>query len=284
MTHSFRVGELLCRVVSDGELVYPTSALIVDAPQEELEALLRQHGVSVEQMSVPYDCLLVETGRHRVLLDTGAGPLAPSTGKLMENLREAGVEPESIDVVGLSHGHADHIGGISDAEGKPTFPKARFVMWKGEWDFWTAESTLEKLARCELYHLGELEQMIGAWARRYLPAIEDRVERIEWATEIVPGIQAIPAFGHTPGHGAFVVSSGGEELLFVGDALVHPIHVAQPSWGTVFDLSRAEAAATRRSLLERAAAKNSLVMGYHWPYPSLGRVMARGMGWRWDAG
>jgi len=132
-THRFKVGNFECMAVSDGTFAYPDHSFFVNAPKERLEQVLREHNIQPGKIITPWTCLLVNTGRQRVLVDTGGGPeatrLVPSVGKLLQNLEAEGIEPGDIDVVILTHGHPDHIGGNTDAEGKPAFPKARYVMW-----------------------------------------------------------------------------------------------------------------------------------------------------------
>ena len=165
-----------------------------------------------------------------MLVDTGAGGLAPTTGKLIPNLRAEGITPEDIDRVILTHGHPDHIGGNLNSEGKPAFPKARFVMWKDEWDFWTSEQAEQKLDE-------HVRKRQIAFALKNLPPIQDRLDLVDRETEIVPGIRAVAAPGHTLGHMALAVSSGGEQLLSVSDAFLHPIHVEQPDWYAAVDFA-----------------------------------------------
>jgi glyoxylase-like metal-dependent hydrolase (beta-lactamase superfamily II) len=112
--------------------------------------------------------------------------------------------------------------------------------------------------------------------------LKNHLELIEGEHEIVPGIYAIPAPGHTPGHLALVISSGTEQLLHVADAILDPLYVQHPDWRTVFDLSEAQASRTRAALLDRAAGRNTLVFGFHFPYPGFGRVNRNGNRWSWE--
>ena len=136
----FNIGTFECIAVSDGTHTYapptfppPAVLLFANAPRERLEETLRKHnlypGQWVEWVS-PYICLVVNTGEHRVLVDTGAGGLEPSTGKLIQNLKAVGIAPEDIDTVIITHAHPDHIGGITDIEGRLAFPNAKYVMWQ----------------------------------------------------------------------------------------------------------------------------------------------------------
>jgi glyoxylase-like metal-dependent hydrolase (beta-lactamase superfamily II) len=283
--YHFKVGAFECTAVSDGTLTYappifppPTTLLFANAPKERLDEILRQHNLQAERWAEwisPYICLVVNTGEHRVLVDTGAGGLAPSTGRLLENLRASGTAPESIDTVILTHGHPDHIGGNIDAEGKPAFPNARYVMWKAEWDFWTSGEAEQKLHE-------EIREVLVTSARKNLPPIQDRLELVDREGEIMPGISAVAAPGHTPGHMAVAISSGGEELLCVADAILHPVHVEQPQWFAAVDFAPEQVVTTRRSLLSRAAAENALVLAFHFPFPGMGHVVAKGEGWEWQ--
>jgi glyoxylase-like metal-dependent hydrolase (beta-lactamase superfamily II) len=154
-------------------------------------------------------------------------------------------------------------------------------MAESEWDFWTsAHPDLRGLRVGE-----DVKSGIESTARKCLPALRHQVELIARETEIVPGIRAIAAPGHTPGHLALLLSSEGRQLLNLGDAAVHPLHLEHPEWQNGFDLEPGRALAARRGLLERAAAEEMHVMAFHFPFPSVGRVAARSAGgWEWTPG
>jgi len=283
--YHFKVGAFECMAVSDGTLTYtpptfppPTTLLFSNAPRGDLEHTLRQHNIQPEHWTEwisAYICLLVNTGEHRVLVDTGADGLDPNTGKLLQNLQAEGIAPEDIDMVILTHCHPDHIGGNTLDEGKLAFPNARFAMWKDEWDFWTSEEAEVKLDE----HVREV--LLGV-ARKNLPPIQDRLDLIEREGEILPGIQAIAAPGHTPGHMALVISSGREQLLYISDTVLHPIHLEQPEWCAAVDFAPDQVVATRRRILNRAAAEKALVLAFHFPFPGLGHIVQKGDGWEWQ--
>jgi glyoxylase-like metal-dependent hydrolase (beta-lactamase superfamily II) len=279
----FMVGDIECTAVADGTLDYTADALFTNAPKESVEQVVREHELQPEEIPLSFTGLVINTASHRVLVDTGLGAgVVPSAGGLLENLRAEGIGPEDIDTVILTHGHLDHIGGNADAQGNLTFPKARYVMWKEDWDFWTSESTLDKLDAGQLYGAPELDAMIGASARQNLPPLLDQIDIIERETEIVAGVHAIPAPGHTPGHMGLLISSGDEQALHLADTVLHPIHLERPEWYPLYDLQQEQAASTRRQLLDRAAAENALVLSYHFPFPSLGYLSQKDKGWQWE--
>jgi glyoxylase-like metal-dependent hydrolase (beta-lactamase superfamily II) len=153
------------------------------------------------------------------------------------------------------------------------------VIWKKEWDFWTSEN----IDLAGLNIPGEVKALLIDTARKSLPPIKAQTDLLEREMEIVPGVHAVFAPGHTPGHMALIISSGRMQLLALADVVLHPMHLEHPSWQTVFDFDQDSAAKTRRELLDRAAADQAKVMAYHFPFPSLGQVVSRGQGgWRWE--
>lgn len=284
--YRFRLGSFECIAVSDGTLTYappnfppPAILLFANAPSDSLEQTLREHDLTSEQWAEwisPYICLVVKTGEHRVLVDTGADGLGPNTGRLLQNLQAEGVAPEDIDMVIMTHGHPDHIGGNTDVKGKPAFPNARYVMWKDEWDFWTsgqAERMLDEHSR----------EVLMKFALGNIPPIQGQLELVDHETEIVPGIHAIAAPGHTPGHMALAISSQDDQLLCISDTVLHPIHVEYPEWCAAVDLVPEQLVATRQKLLNRAATEQALVLAFHFPFPGLGRVVPKGEAWQWQS-
>jgi len=274
----FSVGEIQCIAMNDGTLSYPTSWFFSNVPQEQLEGSLRDHNLPLNQVVTPYTCLFVNTGQDKVLIDTGADGLAATTGDLLKNLMAEGITPEEITTVVLTHAHPDHIGGVLDTNGKAAFPNARYVMSKTEWGFWTSDPDLRDACLDK-----EMKDLLVGCARKNLPPLKECIELLDGQQEVVPGVYAIPAPGHTPGQIALVLSSSNAQLLHIADSVLHPMHLEYPAWRNVFDLNENQAANTRRRLLDRAAAEQMNVLAYHFPFPGLGHVMNRGNSWRWES-
>ena len=269
MPEEIRIGDLRCRILSDGELQYQRDWVFRSADPTEV----------AEELSLPYTCLLIEGPRNKVLVDAGAGGFAPTTGRLPNSLAEAGVRPDEIDTVIVTHGHVDHIGGLRDADGGPAFPAARHVMASEEWRFWTSE--LIDLSPLDVPE--ELRSVLIETARRCLPSLQPSLELVDDEKEIAPGVTVIPAPGHTTGHLAVLIHSGKQQMLHLTDAVIHPLHLKHPGWGAPFDLLPDVAESTRERLLDRAAADEALVSATHFSPSRPGRL-SRGVSgdWLWN--
>ncbi len=275
--HRFKVGTIECIAVSDGTFAYPTDTFVANAPPERFEQELRDRNLPANEVISPYTCLFINTGTNKLLVDTGAG-FAPTNGKLLENLAAIGVAPADIDTVILTHGHADHIGGTADSTGTTLFPNARYVMTSTEWDFWNQEDpNLNPMPADE-----HLKHLLIDFAHAKLPPIRKQLDLIDHETEIVPGIHAIPAPGHTPGHIALSISSGNKQLIHIADTVLHPILMEHPEWAPAVDLIAEQSLATKRRILDRAASDQALVLAFHFPFPGLGRVIPKGNAWEWQ--
>jgi len=274
-TFHFKVGRLDCFAVNDGFGIYPNPAriLFAGAPEESLTKVLKEHNIQLEEWSEwlsPFICLLIRTDQNLVLVDTGYGVVdfMPSAGKLVQNLQTLSITPQDVDTVILTHGHRDHLYGVTDdATNQVIFSKARHVMWRGEWEFRNSKEGVE---------------LDDGDASRKLLAIAGQLDLIDSEVEIVPGVQAISAPGHTPGHMALAILSEGEQLLDLVDAVGHPIHLEQPQWSMLVDHQPDVAESTRRALLERAAAEQARILAYHFDFPGLGYVQGQQNEWKWQ--
>lgn len=269
--HRFSVGEIECASLSDGSWDYPLTNLFANVPLEQIQEALLQRNLPVDYITTPYTHLYVNTGEHRLLVDTGAGEyLAPRTGKLLHSMAAAGIDPTAIDTIVITHAHPDHIGGALDDKGKPVYAGASYFIAKEEWSFWFSGASMK--APEKFVH----------FARRVLGSLQDRLHLLEGEAQVVPGIHVIPAPGHTPGHIAVEVSTADASLLYIGDTALHPLHLEYPEWYSIYDTLPEESAATKRRIFDRAASQKTLVMAQHFaPFPSLGTVIRKRGGWLW---
>ena len=279
-TIRFRVGSFSCIAIQDDAPRYPIGMFLTNLAKEQYEPGLLQRGEDPQQMELPYTCLFIDTGRERLLVDTGKGVdrLRPTSARLPALLRAEGIEPHEIGTVILSHGHPDHIGGTLNEAGQPAFPNARYVMFRKEWDFWMSNPSLAELPVDESFKKGML-----ASAQKNLPGVQAQLDVVDPDTQIVPGIIAIAAFGHSPGQMGLDISSGEHRLLFVADAVVHPLHLQYPEAIGMTDHLPSQMVETRISLLEKAAREKSLVSTSHFAFPGLGYVVPKGKRWEWKA-
>ena len=271
-TYRFKLGHFECICLMDGSVNYPLGHLFANVPKAQVEEALRGRNLPIDYITTPYTHLYVSTGEHQVLVDMGAGNLAPSTGRLAHNIQAAGIELADIGTVIITHAHPAHIGGALDREGRPVYENARYFLWQAEWNFWTSEIALAKASERHV-----------ALARQNLEPIRDRLSLLDRECDIVPGVRVVPAPGHTPGHTVVSVSSGDECLLYISDTAFHPLHLEHPDWTPIYDINPEKAEISKRAVFDRAAQEKALVVGQHFsPFPSLGHVVKKGAGWQWQ--
>jgi glyoxylase-like metal-dependent hydrolase (beta-lactamase superfamily II) len=279
--YRFKIGRFNCISVSDGTYDYDPMHLFPDLKGDQVKEILRNHDLQTEKIVSPYTFLFVDTGKHKILCDMGAGKLGPDTGKLLKTLKLADVRPEDIDTIFITHAHPDHIGGTLNEEGKPNYPNARYYMWKDEWDFWFSEEAFKKVI--EHYSTILQPEVFMKVAHGQLGPIREYIELLTEESEVMPGVNVLATPGHTPGHIAISFLSEGEELFFIGDAIIFPFLIEQPDLRPIFDILPDKANITKRWLCDLLAEKKAWVLAQHFsPFPSLGHIVKKGEGWHWQ--
>lgn len=263
-THRFTVGDFVCVAFCDADQVRDGYGLFPNIAPDTLKQGFADAEYQADALKFSINILYIKTPEHSILVDTGLGA---GMSNLPESLLMAGIELNKIDTVIITHGHGDHIGGIIGADGTPTFPKAKYAIWKDEWEHWLGEAT-------------KPENPNPSSQKNLLP-IQDKVILIEEDGEIVPGVQAIHAPGHTMGHIALLIASKNDKLLHIVDAAHHPVQLAHPEWSPGFDVRPDVSAETRKHLFERAADEKLLMMAYHFAFPGAGYVERDGSAFKW---
>lgn len=268
-----QLGQFEITALYDGAIELNTQ-LLKNTTASDLNRLLSRKFVGNPKMQTAVNAYLINTGAHLVLVDTGAAKLfGPSLGYLLQNMKAAGYEPTQVDMVLITHLHPDHIGGLVNAGGQPLFPKARIMVSRMDNDFWLSQKVADGAPKKDQQYF----KMARDIAAPYLAS--GRWKTFTEGSVLVPGIQAVKAHGHTPGHTAYAVESEGQKLLIWGDLVhAHAVQFAKPGVSIEFDIDQKQAIATRRGIMKAMAASKSLVAGMHLPFPGMGHVRADGKG------
>ncbi|MBI2309136.1 MAG: MBL fold metallo-hydrolase [Rhodocyclales bacterium] len=268
-----QLGQFEITALFDGAIELDAK-LLKNATPTDLRRLLARMFVGDPKMQTAVNAYLINTGKHLVLVDTGAAKLfGPSLGYVLQNMKAAGYDPAQVDTVVVTHLHGDHMGGLNDAGGKPVFPKARVMVPRGDHDFWLSQETAEKAPE----GMKPFFKMARDTAAPYQTA--GQWQTFADGAELVPGVRAVKANGHTPGHTAYAVESAGQKLLIWGDLVhAHAVQFAKPGVSIEFDVDQKQAIATRRAIMKAMATSKTLVAGMHLPFPGIGHVRAEGGG------
>lgn len=268
-----KLGDIEITAVLDGYVPLNAQAFLAGDPAQ-MRQLLAAAGQS-ENLPTSVNAFVVNTKDRTYLLDTGTGAntaFGPTLGRLEANLKAAGIEPGQIDAVILTHAHPDHHEGLLTAEKTARFANAELVLHEAEYAFWHDDGILNQAP-------AEVKPFFAS-ARGALAPYAARTRKVK-AGEVAPGIALEHAPGHTPGHSILRLASGSEQLLLVGDCIHNvTLQTAQPEIAFVFDTDGRQAAASRRRVLDMAAADRLVVSGAHIPFPGFGRVTKEGNGYR----
>ena len=275
-SYHFRVGDIRATVLSDGLIGGPPRIYASDAPEADLQTVLRRAFLPTDHLTLNLNTLLIETGGRRILLEAGAGAtMGPHGGRIVANLAAIGLTPSDIDVIVVSHTHPDHVGNLRGGDGGKAFPHATVFAPKADWDFFVkGEPDLSYMPVP-----ADFRNRFGAAIKRSLEPVTATVELYEPGREIVPGLTTIAAAGHTPGMVAFLIDSGSDQLLLTADLAYHPVVNIDRPWRP--DRDKEAALAARRRIFDRAAAEQMMVLGFHYPFPGLGRMLKIDDGYAW---
>lgn len=270
--YRLQLGDFEITALFDGTLDLPVDKLLQQPAPNTLKAL--QHAYLGVPLETSVNAYLINTGSKIVLVDTGAsGLFGPTLGRVLDNLKASGYSPEQVDEVVITHMHGDHIGGTA-AGGKANFPNATLRLDKRDADFWLAPEQVAK---------DEGAKAIAANVKAYADA--GRFKPFEGnpaGVEIVPGVKAYPAYGHTPGHSNYVAESKGQKMMFWGDLMhVAAVQFAQPGVTVQFDSDPKAAAPAREKAYAAAAMDGYYVAVTHVSFPGIGKLRADGKGYDW---
>lgn len=272
--HEFHIGTFTAMALRDGNVEFPNdnSVFGVGLTPGDVAEVLSAAGLPTDKLHLGLDPLLVQTDGRVLLFDTGAGGnFGEGAGHLGASLAAAGVDAAGVTDIFISHVHGDHVGGLAGADGNATFPNAAVHISKPEWDF------LSGLTSESAGNLG-----ISNYAA-LIAALSPHVATFEPGAAIIPGVvQAAEIKGHTPGHSGYLIGSGADSLLYIGDAMHHyVVSVQKPEWAIAFDADQQTGIASRGQVLEQAVATGQRIYAVHFPFPGLGRFEHGESGYVW---
>lgn len=274
--YRFKLGNAEVTIVSDGPLpLGKPEDNFTGLSKDEMGKQLGDNFLPLENAVLEQNAVIVNTGDRIVLFDTGMGSLkifGPTTGKLLNSMKQAGIDPKDIDAVVMTHAHIDHCGGNVADNGQVNFPNAQFYIAQSDFDYWTDPAKVP-----DAFKPAFLDTAV-----KNLKPIRDRLQFIKDGAEVVPGVHAIAAPGHTVGHTIYMIDSGGKQLCYIGDLAHHPVLLLQkPLTEFKYDTDPKQSAQSRIKQLGMLADKKIPLVAYHFAWPGVGHVARQGDGFRY---
>ncbi|MBN8982461.1 MAG: MBL fold metallo-hydrolase [Rhizobiales bacterium] len=280
--YRYKVGDAEVTVVSDGSVTFPLGdTFVLNAKKDEVNAALAKAFRPVDKMTIFFGPIVINNGGKLIVVDTGNGPggftgSKGANGQFANNLVAAGIDPKAVDMVVISHFHADHINGLLTADNESAFPNAEVLVPSTEWKYFMDDGEMGKQTT---------DRMKGVFsnARRVFDAgLKKKVTPYEWGKEIAPGLNSVSTIGHTPGHTSFVLASGADTVFIQSDVTNDPdLFVRNPGWHLMFDQDPDQAETTRRKVFDMVSADKMKVQGFHYPFPGRANIEKDGTGYRW---
>ncbi|MEO1098229.1 MAG: MBL fold metallo-hydrolase [Bacteroidota bacterium] len=277
--YHFKIGAFRATVISDGQSLFPAYPMYaVNASEIEVTKNLQAFFLPTNDYLLQCNSLLLERGKEKILIDTGAGnSLGNGFGLLNKHLRLLNISGDQITSVLLTHCHLDHIGGLM-INHNPSFPKATIYLNEKEWNFWSAKSVDLKSMPIEQEFRDNFKNAVAT----NLVPLNHHIKTFHDDEEIISGIHAVEANGHSPGHTCFWIKSSSDSLLHTGDIFHNPaFDLKNPDWATAFDQDAKQAYRTRIKILDMAVFERANIMSYHMPFPSFGHLTKKGKGYGW---
>src|SRR5579872_626566 len=264
--YKYKVGSIEVTAIYDGIWRKPHDpAFIKDVSVEETKAAVAKAGLTTDFMPIPLTVVVLKIGDKLIMIDAGSGvgQWQANATNLPANMKAAGINFADIGTILISHFHPDHVWGLMEkGTNAPTFPNAELIVNSVEYKFWTEDGRVDKLPEGRKAAGRRIAENFPKWKNWKL---------VESGAEVAPGVRILDAYGHTPGHSTFLVTSGKDQLMVSNDTMYVPgVLAPHPEWQGAYDQDGPLAVTTRRRIIDRVIADQMQICGAHFPFPGAG--------------